>query len=136
MKTFALWFFVVIWFYHLVVGAGAGFAAWRLWPERKIRFVKYTMIHLHAAILDSLSAIVLLFLAKGVHLTWKFSAALFAFTVMRDCVRLPLIFYVMRGPKATEGLTDAKRSGEMAPEYWQNEFRQAIRSEVKDEFLK
>ena len=94
------------------------------------------MIHLHAAMLDSLSAIVLVFLAKGVHLTWKFSTVWFALTAIRDMVRLPLIFYVMRGPKATEGLAKAKRSGEMAPEYWQNEFRQAIRSEVKDELLK
>lgn len=98
MKTVAAWIFVVIWFYHLIVGAGAGFAAWRLWPERSIRFIKFTMIHLHAAIIDSLMAIVLVFMAHNVKLTWKFSVAWFAFTAARDTVRLPLVLYVIRGP--------------------------------------
>lgn len=99
-KTIFIYLFVVIWLGHLITGAGAGFAAYRIWPERKLKFVLFTMIHLHAAMLDSISAIVLLFVSKGVVFTWRFSIVLFGFAFIRDIVRLPLIMYVLRGPKA------------------------------------
>lgn len=95
---------VVLWFIHLAVGAGAGYAIFRIWPERGIPFVRFTLIHLLACVLDALMAVTLLLLAKDVHLTWKFAIALFAFGLARDCVRLPLILYILR-PPATPLLT-------------------------------
>lgn len=99
MKTFAACTFVAIWFYHLLTGAGAWAAAYRIWPDRDNQFVRYTMIHLHAAMFDAIGAIVCLFLAKEVKFTWKFSVAIFTFMLIRDLVRLPLILYILRGPR-------------------------------------
>lgn len=102
MKLTAAWIFVAIWFYHLIVGIGSWAAAYRIWPERQNKFVRYTMYHLHAAVFDALGAIVCVFLAKDVRLTWKFSIAMFAFIFIRDSVRLPLVLYILRGPRKRE----------------------------------
>lgn len=93
-----IWVFVVIWFYHLSIGAAAGAAIYRIYPERKNEFIKYTMIHLHAAVFDAIGAIVCVFLANGVQFTWKFTIAIFASMLVRDLVRLPLVLFILRGP--------------------------------------
>lgn len=131
-RRVATWTFVVIWFVHLIIGAGAGYAAWRLWPDRANTFVRLTMVHLHAAIVDAVGGVVLIFLAANVRFTWKFSLAFFAFAFMRDIVRMPLILYVIRGPKRGKSDTPDRSDAEL----WQAAFRQAIRDEVKPEFLK
>lgn len=99
MKTVAAYLFIAIWCYHLAIGVAAWAAAYRIWPERHNLFVKYTMIHLHAAMFDALGAIVALFLAQGVKFTWKFSIGIFGFMLLRDMVRLPLVLYILRGPR-------------------------------------
>lgn len=126
-RRVAAWSFVTVWFIHLIVGAGAVYAAIRLWPDNRNAFIRYTAIHLFAVMLDALSAIVLIFMAVNVRFTWKFSIAFFAFGLTRDAVRLPLILYIIRGPqgvKLEHALT------------LQEEVRMAIREAVKDEFLK
>ncbi len=144
-KRAATWAFVIVWFLHLLIAAGAGYAAWRLWPERENKFVNFTMIHLHAAIVDGLSAIVLIFLATSVVFTWKFSLALFSLALIRDIVRAPLIFYIIRGPSGTNGgdTQTANRmvqSGELSPDFWEEKMLRtsvaAIRSEIKPDLLK
>lgn len=99
MKLVVTYVMVIVWFFHLLVGAGGVFAIIRLWPERQIDFIKFTMIHLHAVVLDALMAIFLLFMARNVQLTWKFSIAWFIFTLARDIVRLPLILWLFLGSK-------------------------------------
>ncbi|HEX5704851.1 MAG TPA: hypothetical protein VFX97_16760 [Pyrinomonadaceae bacterium] len=133
-RQVAAWTFVAIWFVHLLVGAGAGYAAWRLWPNRENAFVKLTMVHLHAAIVDAIGGVVLIFLATNVRFTWKFSLGFFAFALARDIVRMPLILYIIRGPKHTPEDT-ADRSGEQHPDFWREEFRKAIRDTVKPDLL-
>lgn len=102
MSKVVVWIFVAIWFFQLAVGAGAGYASYRLWSERKNEFVKVVMIHLHTSMLTALAAIVLLFLSKGVVFTWKFSSGLFAFMLLWSLTPLPLILFVLRGPKGSE----------------------------------
>src|SRR5947207_655819 len=97
-RRVATYAFVVVWFFHLIVGVGAGYAIWKIWPERRNKFVEFTSIHLNAAVVDALAAIVMLFMAQNVRFTWKFSIAIFAAAFLRDLFRVPLIFYVIRGP--------------------------------------
>lgn len=103
MRTVWVWVFVVIWFLHLIMGAGAGFAALRLWPMRADKFTFRLMLYLHALMIDAISAIVLVFMARGVTLTWKFSITLFAATVLKDLVRLPLVVMLIKGFKDQSG---------------------------------
>lgn len=98
MKTVAGLVLMVIWFYHLATGAVAAAAIYRIWPERQLKFVRYTLLHLLAPIVDSLGAVVCLLLAQDVRFTWKFAISLFAFMLLRDVVRLPLMLYLLRGP--------------------------------------
>jgi hypothetical protein len=134
-RRVAIWAFVVVWFFHLAVGFGAGFAAWRMWPDRENPFIQRLIVTLHALMFSALWAIVLLFLSRGVRLTWKFSIALFGGVLIMDAIMLPLILYIIRGP-GREKTEIASRSGELPPDFWKQEFRQAVRDEVKDEYLK
>lgn len=106
MKLAAVLIFVIIWFLYLAVGAGAGFAAWRIWPAHKDLFTKRLLLFLHGLMADALTAIVLVFLAKGVQLTWKFSVALFAGALIKTIVSMPLLLMLMRG--FTDGEIDKK----------------------------
>jgi len=131
-----IWSAVVIWFLHVFLGAGAGFAAWRLWPDRDNPFIRRLIVSLHGLMLSALWAIVLLFLSRGVRFTWKFSIAFFGGTALIDGIWLPLVLYIIRGPQRGDKAETASRSGELPPDYWRKEFREAVRSEVKDEYLK
>lgn len=121
-KRVGTYVFVILWFCHLVVGAGAGFAAYRLWPERDNPFVAMTMISLHAPMLNALAAIVLLFVARGVKFTWKFSAVLFGFMFLWDIVTTPLVFFILRGPRGTTETRRDPSSGELPANYWMAQF--------------
>lgn len=91
--------FIVAWFFFLAVGAGAWFAAIRIWPERKDRFAFRLMIALHAPMVYALMSIVLIFMARGVRLTWKFSITWFTGTLLADLAVLPLILLLIKGLK-------------------------------------
>lgn len=88
---------VILFFIHLLIGAGAGFSILRLWYYRDNPLVKRMAIYMHAAPIGALTSIVLLFMAKGVTLTWKFSITLFAGTLLADIVRLSFVVYVLKG---------------------------------------
>jgi hypothetical protein len=89
--------FVVIWFFYLIAGAGAGFACWRIWPDRTDKFTRRLIIFLHGLMIDALLAIVLVFLARGVKFTWKFTIAIFVAALIKSVVSLPLLLLLMRG---------------------------------------
>lgn len=132
MRTIATLFFVVIWFIHLILGVGAGWAALRLWYSRHHPLIKWMGLYINAFIIDVLSAIVLLFVAHGVQLTWKFSAVLFISTLLCDIVRAPLIVYLIKGP-TTAPLPlahEPELSGMLPPQYWLNAFRAIVREEL------
>lgn len=88
---------VILWFLHLAVGAGAAFAIMRLWYHRRNPLIKRMALYMHAAPIGILTAVVLLFMARGITLTWKFTITLFAGTLLADMLRLPFILYVLRG---------------------------------------
>lgn len=88
---------VILFFIHLLIGAGAGFAILRLWYYRENPLIRRMAVFMHATPIGALTSIVLLFMAKGVHLTWKFSITLFAGTLLMDLVRIPFILYVCKG---------------------------------------
>lgn len=120
-RRVVIWTSVVIWFFHVFIGAGAGFAAWRLWPDRDNPFIRRVIIALHQSIIGALWAICLLFLSRDVRLTWKFSIVLFGGTAIMDCVTLPLLLYIIRGPRL-EKTDTPNRSGDKPPEYWEDRF--------------
>lgn len=123
MKQVALWSFVVVWFFHLAVGAGGGYAILRLWPNRNNPLIRWLAIFMHATPIGALVSIVLVFFAKGVHLTWKFALAWFIGTFLMDLVRLPLIFYLVRDSKAAQATRPGEiHSGALPPAYWDSRF--------------
>lgn len=135
VRRVVIWSCVIVWFLHVFIGAGAGFAAWRLWPDRENAFIRRVVIALHAQMVATISAIVLLFMSSGVVFTRKFAVTLFLSTLIMDAAVLPLILYIVRGPQRDK-TEIPNRSGEMPPEFWKKEFRNAVRSEIKDEYLK
>lgn len=90
---------VVLFFVHLTIGAGCAFAILRLWYYRENRLIKRMALYMHGAPIMALTSIVLIFMAKGVVLTWKFSITLFAGTLLADMVRLPFLSYMLKGDR-------------------------------------
>jgi hypothetical protein len=88
---------VVLYFVHLLVGAGAGFTVLRLWYYRGNPLIRHMAIYLHSAPIMAVTSIVLIFMAREVQLTWKFSIVWFAGTLLADLTRLPFVFYMLRG---------------------------------------
>lgn len=139
-KTVALLVFIIIWFTHLGLGVVAVMAGVRVWRSRHIPFFNYLWFYLNAFVIDVLSAIVLLFMVKGVVLTWKFSAVMFISTLLMDVVRVPLLFSIIRGPTEDAVPVESKEtetSGNMPLDFWLNEsqkmlevIRQIIREEI------
>lgn len=131
MRTTATLLFVVVWFIHLIVGIGAGYAALRLWHSRHHPLIRRVGLYMNAFIIDVLGAIVLLFVARGVTLTWKFSSVLFASTLLGDLLRAPLILYLIRGPAKEPVLPHPpETSGGMPPRFWLDAFRVIVREEI------
>lgn len=97
MKQIVIWTSVVYWFVHLGIGTGLGYAILRLWPNRRNPFVLRVGIYMHAAVVDVLLSIVLVFMAKGVQLTYKFWITWLIGSLLQDIVRVPLIVYIIRG---------------------------------------
>lgn len=133
MRTAATLFFIVVWFVHLIVGIGAGYAALRLWYSRHHPLIKWVGLYMNAFIVEVLSTIALLFVARGVTLTWKFSSVLFVSALLGDLLRAPLILYLIRGP-AKEPLLprSAETSGGMPPQFWLDAFRVIVREEIAE----
>lgn len=129
-RVVGLFSFVIIWFINFALGAGAGWAAVRLWYFRHQPLIKWMGVYITAFIVDVIGAVVLLFVAKGVVLTWKFSTVMFTSTLLSNVLRAPLIIYLIRGP-STLTLPDAKKSGEMEPEFWLKAFRKIVREEMR-----
>lgn len=92
----------MVWLLQLATGCGAGYAAYRMWPDRANPFVGRVMIQMHATMLLSLAAAVLLFASRGVTFTRSFTYILFGFMLSWNLASLPLILFVIRGPKAIE----------------------------------
>lgn len=132
-RTATLIFFIVIWLIHVGLGAGAGYAALRLWFLRHHPLMKWVGVYIIAFIVDALSAIVLLFVAKGVKFTWKFSTVMFISTLISNVMRAPLIFYLIRGPEplGSSAAGEVEKSGEQPPQFSMDEFRQIVREEIE-----
>lgn len=128
-RTGAIIFFAIIWVVHLALGFGAGYAALRLWYFRHHPLIKWVGIYVTAFIVDVASAIVLLFVAKGVRLTWTFSAVMFISTLISNFFRAPLIFYLIRGPEPLSLPAETPDSGNK-PQELLEAFRQIVREEV------
>lgn len=125
---------VVLWFLHLTVGGMAGVAAWlRVWSKRvdeygnRDLFAVWLTVSLSALPAESITAVLLLFMARGVTLTWKFTITLFAGTLIADLMRVPLITYLIKPKKQpSQALQSRTSSGEMPPDFWRTDVREAI----------
>lgn len=91
--------FIAVWFFQLAVGAGAGFAAMKIWRVRDDRFAFRLIFALHAPMINALMAIVLIFMTRGVRLTWKFTITWFAGALLADLAILPLVLLLIKGLK-------------------------------------
>lgn len=130
MRTLATLLFVIIWFVHLIVGVGAGYATLRLWYSRHHPLIRWVGLYINAFIIDVVAAIVMLFMAKGVVLTWKFASVLFISTFIGDILRAPLIIYLIRGPSAIAIPAGIVHSGELPPQFWMDAFRTIVKEEI------
>lgn len=97
---------ILAWLFQIVTGCGAGYAAFRLWRDRDNQFIRMTMISLHSIMLISLAVVVLLFVSKGVHFTPLFTYTLAIFMTLWNAAKLPLILYVIRGPRESKPPTN------------------------------
>lgn len=88
---------VSFYFVHLGIGVGAGVAILRLWHYRDNPLIARVAVYMSAMVIGAVMAVVLLFMARGVKLTWKFALVWFAGTLLMDAVRVPLIFYLCKG---------------------------------------
>lgn len=135
-RQFGLFTFVVVWFLHLALGAGATYAIIRLWELRRHPMIWRLMVYITAFGIEALTAIVLVFVARGVKFTWKFSAVMFIGALLGDVVRIPLIAYLIKGPTNGALASHEEVSRALPAEFWMREFREAVREElspIKDE---
>ena len=109
MKQIILWTSIVYWFIHLGIGVGVGYAILRLWSSRRNPFIWRVAIYMHAAIIDVIQSIVLVFMARGVKLTYKFWLTWIIGSILMDVVRIPFIIYVIKGNGAERTTQDAQK---------------------------
>lgn len=131
LRTASLILFVLIWFAHVALGMGAGWATVRLWYFRHHPLIRWVGVYMLAFIVDVIGAVILVFVARGVKFTWKFSAVMFVSTLVSNVFRAPLIIYLIRGPSTLSLPAEAETSGEKPPDYWLTEFRKIVREEVR-----
>lgn len=130
-RIFATYAFIIIWLFHFTLGIGAGYATLRLWSSRHHPLIWRLGIYLNAFIVDVVATVVLLFIARGVKMTWKFSTVLFVSAFISDIIRLPLIFYLIKGPAPVPSKTD--HSGALPPQFWLDAFRRIVREEIEND---
>lgn len=93
-----IFIYVVVYILHLVLGAGAGYSALRLWPSRHHPLVWRVIVYMHGFVVEAITSLVLLFVARGTFFTRTFAAVLFTGMFLGDIVRAFLIVYLMKGP--------------------------------------
>ena len=130
-KRIATFMFAFVWLLRLALGAGAGYAALRLWDYRSHPLIGRLGLYINAFVLEALTAIVLLFVARGVKFTWTFTIVMFVGALLGDMVRAPLIMYLIRGPEEEVLPASTPASGAMPPDFWRKEFREAVREELE-----
>lgn len=128
-RTAALLIFIISWLVHVGLGAGAGYAALRLWYFRHHPLIKWMGVYILAFIIDAISAIVLLFVAKGVKFTWQFSMVMFISALLSNLFRAPLIFYLIRGPQLLPSAEPEESAQDTPPRYLLSEIRKIVRDE-------
>lgn len=131
--TPVIFIYVLIYIMHLALGAGAGYAALRLWPARQHPLVWRVIVYMHGLIIEGITSLVLLFVAQGTFFTQKFAAVLFSGMFLGDVVRSFLIVYLIKGPKKEPLLAQPETSGAKDPEFWRREFRAIVREELDRE---
>lgn len=122
--------FVLIYIVHLALGAGAGYAALRLWPARHHPLVWRVIVYMHGFIVEAATSVVLLFVARGTFFTQSFAIVLFTGMLIGDVVRAFLIVYLIKGPAEHQLLKAPETSGSKDPDFWRQEFRLIVKEEI------
>lgn len=130
MNKALIFIYVLVYILHLVLGAGAGYAALRLWPARHHPLVWRVIVYMHGFIIEAITSLILLFVARGTFFTQAFAAVLFTGMFLGDVVRTFLIVYLIKGPAEGKLLSQAETSGSKDPDFWRNEFRAIVREEI------
>jgi len=128
--SFTTYIYIAIYLFHLALGAGAGYAALRLWAGRHHPLIWRLMIYMHGFIIEALTSVVLVLVSRGTYFTHEFAAVLFTGLLLGDAVRSTLIAYLIKGPAESDLLAQSETSGDKDPEFWRHEFRLIVREEL------
>jgi hypothetical protein len=114
-----------VWFFHVLLAAGAGYAVLRLWQHRHQQFINQLGKYMTGFVVEGAGWTAMLYVTAGqrtwtVVLTWVIS------TLMADLPRIPLIMFIIRGPNALPP-AEPPTSGEQKPEYWLAAFNRIAR---------
>lgn len=126
-KAIITWVCIAIWLLHLVLGIGAGYSALRLWPSRQNPFIRRLMLYVQGFIIEVVTAVALVFVARGVHFTLTFTVVMFGGLLLGDLVRAPLIVYLMKGPNGNGEIPEPSAK---PPEWWLEQIRTIVQEEV------
>jgi hypothetical protein len=122
MKAVITWFSVVVFLFNLALGAGAGYAALRLWSSRHHPLIWRLGIYLNAFIVDALISIVMF--------TTTFAAVMFTGTFISNMARIPLIVYLIKGPRPVPAKVPV--SGDLPTDFWLDSIRNIVREEIEE----
>jgi hypothetical protein len=125
-----IFIYIVVYLTHLALGAGAGYAALRLWPSRRHPMVWRTIVYIHGFVIEAITSIVLLFVSRGTYFTQSFAAVLFTGMFLGDIVRVFLIAYLIKGPTNGALPVNTETAGDKDPDFWRRELRAILREEL------
>jgi hypothetical protein len=130
MKLIALVIFSLIAIVHLASGIGAGWAIVRLWYYRKHPLMGKIGLYMWGFVIEVMSGLATLFVAKGVMFTWTYATVYFTGMLLSALVRVPLIVLLIRGANWGEMPGHGATSGDLPPEVWMDHIRLIIREEL------
>lgn len=117
-----------IWFLHIVLCAGAGWAVLRLWYHRYHPLMGRMGIYMLGFVAEGAVSTTLLAITSTQR-TWTFVLVWCIGTLITDLPRVPLIVYIIRGPG--KGPPEVQSSGSQPVEFWLEEGRRIVREEIQ-----
>lgn len=90
----------MVWFIHVLTMSGGAVAViLRLWGERDDWFARLLIVLMGVPVVLCLQSILLLFMARGVKFTWKFSITLFTTALVIDVLMTVFVIGILKKRK-------------------------------------
>lgn len=131
-RTASAFLFAAVWLVNLIIGIGAGYAALRFWYARHVPLIHEVGLFILSSAVDAATAVILIFVTRGVRLTWKFASVWFAGALLGNLFRVPLIILAIKGKdRLPLPVTEpVPASGDLPPQFWLDAFRQIVAEEL------